>query len=231
MRPSIMRVFFTQDAASSARRNATHRQNLVLREFRAAKVVEPISVSKVRLWSRRNTPGLRALALAVVLSSLQLACKSDRVASGNGSSPLPGQAVPQSAMRAGRTGIIGVACPAFGSYAVPSSRPETGHKVILSWKRGSRPDSKRGAPVGYCIYRGTEPNRIDERLNVLPLAGARCADDSVEDGRKYYYGIRAITAEGVTSSTSRLASVSVPVLPRTSAAVMPDSPPLCRESP
>jgi len=192
--------------------------------------VEPKEPSTARPRSRRNNALLRAVVIIAILGSPSIACKNHPAASSTNSTSPQAETTPQPAIRAGRSGAARVACPPFGSYVVPSPQSQTGHRVVLSWKASSPADSKHSAAIGYCIYRGTEPNRIAERINLLPFAGTRCADDSVEEGKKYYYEVRAITAEGITSTTSTHATASIPGHAAT-AEVPADAPRLCRESP
>lgn len=100
--------------------------------------------------------------------------------------------------------------------------------MILSWKASSR-DSKHGTAVGYCLYRATGPKtRATERINILPFAGTKCVDDLVENGKKYYYVVRAISAQGVTSLVSKPAPALIPDSPP-SASNGAASAPMCRE--
>ncbi len=120
-------------------------------------------------------------------------------------------------------------CPPIdSSIAATASSTKGGHRVVLSWNASAR-DSKHGTAVGYCLYRATGPNtRATERINILPFAGTKCVDDLVENGKKYYYVVRAISAQGITSLVSKPAPALIPSSPP-SASNTPANAPLCRE--
>jgi|HubBroStandDraft_4_1064222.scaffolds.fasta_scaffold04119_4 hypothetical protein len=102
------------------------------------------------------------------------------------------------------------ACPTFGSYGAPTAPPE-GHRVILSWNASTPADSKHAAAAGYCIYRGVkqkDPSPV--LLNKTPFPGTSCVDDLVVNDQKYYYVVRAISAQGITSIVSNEASAKIP---------------------
>jgi hypothetical protein len=101
--------------------------------------------------------------------------------------------------------------------------------VILSWNPSASADAKHAAAIGYCIYRETKPDNLAERINFFPLAGDRCVDDSVENGKKYHYVVRAVSAKGVVSTASKPAPVSIPNHSHDAAEVLAGSVPLCRE--
>jgi fibronectin type 3 domain-containing protein len=103
--------------------------------------------------------------------------------------------------------------------------------VILSWRASAPADSKHAAAVGYCIYRGVkhqDPSPI--LLNSTPFASTSCADDLVENGKKYYYVVRAISANKVTSIISNEAPAGIPTGKGNSPFASGASAPLCREA-
>jgi len=119
-------------------------------------------------------------------------------------------------------------CPIFGSPSAPATPAAIGgHRVILSWRASAPADSSHAAAVGYCIYRGVkrkDPSPV--LVNPTPFQGTSCADDMVVSDQQYYYVVRAISANGVTSIISNEALAAIPKqsLPSASGA----SPPLCR---
>lgn len=120
-------------------------------------------------------------------------------------------------------------CPAFGaSAALAPIQGKGGHRVILSWKASAPAYSNHTASIGYCIYRSTgRKESAPQLVNSVPFAGITCTDDFVENGEKYYYVVRAVSAKGVSSIRSNVAPARIPnSSPRSSAAI---SAPLCRE--
>jgi hypothetical protein len=134
----------------------------------------------------------------------------------------------------GNASRVHLVCPTFGPSPVPAtslSPSQGGHRVILSWRASAPADSKHADAVGYCIYRGTE--RKDPRpvlINSAPFPGTSCTDDTVENGKKYYYVVRAISAKGVTSLISNSAPAPIPTRDRTEAVAPGKSAPFCRET-
>jgi len=122
-----------------------------------------------------------------------------------------------------------VICPPFGSSLAPVITSTTGtHRVILSWQPGVV-DSTHAAAVGYCVYRGTGSKvPATEQLNQHPFPGTRCTDDSVHNGTKYFYVVRAISDGNAVSDTSKPSYAAIPNAPRSGPA-FGDSPPLCRK--
>ena len=79
------------------------------------------------------------------------------------------------------------------------------HFVSLSWTASS----SRGV-TGYTIYRGTRPNDPSPvRLNSGSVAGTSYQDVTVQNGRKYYFTVKAVSG-GVESGPSNEARVIVP---------------------
>jgi len=181
--------------------------------------------------SRPGTRFLPAIVLVVILSVAATGCKSSRVATGTaliqGQQETAGQPVTSTSNRA----VSRLVCPAFSRSTVPSTLPlRGGYRVILSWKVSDPEDAKHATAVGYCVYRGTDRNRPPtELLNRFPFSGSKCADDLVENGKKYYYLVRAVSDKGATSLASAPARAAIPKGPRTSSEVSADSTPLCRE--
>jgi fibronectin type 3 domain-containing protein len=102
--------------------------------------------------------------------------------------------------------------------------------VILSWKASAPADSKHDAAKGYCIYRGIKPkDPSPELVNPIPIPVTSCTDDLVEDDNKYYYVVRAISANSVASIISNEVPVSIPTGKQSNPSVSGDSAPLCRE--
>jgi hypothetical protein len=124
-------------------------------------------------------------------------------------------------------------CPTLGSVLVPASQSEHGHRVTLKWKASRHTDAKHAIAVGYCIYRGPTPSPPPtELVNYFPFPETQCVDDSVENGKQYYYVVRAISAGAVTSDFSKPpAPAKIPVTPPASFQTAGASIPLCRESP
>jgi hypothetical protein len=124
-------------------------------------------------------------------------------------------------------------CPPLGSVPVPAPLSKNGHRVILKWTASRRGDAKHADAVGYCIYRGPKRDAPPtELVNRLPFSETKCVDDSVENGKRYYYVVRAISARGVTSGVSKPpVPAKIPDAPRSSSPTPEDSIPLCRESP
>jgi fibronectin type 3 domain-containing protein len=99
--------------------------------------------------------------------------------------------------------------------------------VILSWKASAPADAKHAAADGYCIYRGTE--RGDRSLvlvNHVPFPGTSCTDDTVQNGKTYYYKVKAISEKGTPSKPSNLAPARISNRKPTNPVASP--PPVCR---
>ncbi len=171
--------------------------------------------------------GLVPTVLLVALAVAPVGCKSKSAASA------PASEAREMPARAGTNpvdaGAPHLVCPPMDSSTATASATRGGHRVVLSWEASSR-DSKHGTAVGYCLYRATGPNiRATERINILPFAGTKCVDDLVENGKKYYYVVRAISAQGVTSLVSKPAPALIPDSPP-SASTGEASAPMCREA-
>lgn len=181
---------------------------------------------------RRGTRFLPVIALVAIISIAPTGCKSNRVATGTAVIKDQQQTAGQTVTPASNRPVSRLVCPAFTASTVPSIPPlRGGHRVILSWKASDPEDAKHAAAAGYCVYRGTDRKRPPtELLNRFPFSGNKCADDAVENGKKYYYLVRAVSDKGATSVASGPTRAAIPKGPRTSSDVSADSTPLCRQS-
>lgn len=122
-----------------------------------------------------------------------------------------------------------ITCPPIGASA-PVAASHGGHRVILSWKASAPADAKHAAASGYCIYRGVKHKDSSPVLvNPIPFPGTACIDDRVENGKKYYYVVRAISAHGVTSAASNEVRAPIPVGVYQGSSGSNSSSPSCRE--
>ncbi len=120
-------------------------------------------------------------------------------------------------------------CP--GSVLSPEPQFNGGHRVILSWTASRPPDAKHSAAIGYCVYRGVKhKDPSPQLLNSEPFPGSTCTDDLVANDQKYYYVVRAISAQGTTSETSNEVPIVISVAGKKSSSVSRGSAPLCRQS-
>jgi hypothetical protein len=92
--------------------------------------------------------------------------------------------------------------PLSGEGAGSSAEHE--HAVALSWAPSVSPG------VDYNVYRGTISGGPYTRLNAVVDSLTSYTDDSVSGGRKYYYVVTAVDAEGMESDFSSQASVTIP---------------------
>jgi hypothetical protein len=161
-----------------------------------------------------------------ITAVLQMACKA-----GNSASESP-QVVPRQAVRNSAPSSR-LFCPHTGAGLAVVEPSIGGHKVILSWKPSRPADSKHAAAVGYCVYRGPNAKFAPtELLNPLPLPGTTCVDDSVENGKRYYYEVLAISAKGVASKPTKPPILAkIPPASHRASEAIEDSIPPCRESP
>lgn len=170
---------------------------------------------------------IRNLLVSVLaFATLNTACKTGPNSSTSSGRQVPVQPAPP------RPVASRLVCPPLGSVLVPARQSKNGHRVILTWRASRHADAKHAEAVGYCIYRGPKRNAPPtELVNHLPFPETRCADDSVENGKQYYYVARAISARGVTSDVSKPpAPAKIPDTERASSPTPEDSIPLCRES-
>ena len=169
------------------------------------------------------------VGLISILGTLHTACVSRQTAPVQASNQQPTE--PSS-----RAGAISSAapkepprCPPFTAFPEPPAFWTKGeHKVILSWKASAPGDAKHADAVGYCIYRGLEPgDRSLVRVNSKPFPGTSCTDGRVQNGKTYYYKVKAISAEKKTSDATKVARARIPKRKPSNPAASP--PPPCRE--
>jgi len=186
--------------------------------------------SIIRLSVEPNALLLVVTVVLALVATLQSGCTSSPVAT-PASTPKPAEAPRQAGTRPATPPIPRLVCPNFGpSIAPPALQAKAGHRVILSWKASAPADSKHDAAVGYCVYRGIKPKDPSPGLvNSIPFPGTSCMDDLVENGKKYYYVVRAISAKGATSVISNKAPAAIPAGNKSNPAASGVSAPLCRE--
>jgi hypothetical protein len=174
-----------------------------------------------------RTPTIRVL-LGTVLAFFAAASTGCKTKSSASDGP---QQAPEP--RIDRAPAPRLVCPLLGSVLVPAPQSEDRHRVILKWKASHHADVKHSDAVGYCVYRVPKPNApAAELLNHLPFPETQCVDDSVENGKQYYYVVRAISARGMLSDVSKPpAPAKIPTTPLSSFKTAGASIPLCRESP
>ena len=174
-----------------------------------------------------------ALVLEVVfftvIGMLQSSCSSSPATPP--STPRSEEALRQSAPLTSNAPVSHLLCPTFGPPAKPRTLHEKrDHTVILSWTASAPADSKHAAAVGYCIYRSEKRgDKSPELVNSISFPGTSCMDDLVENGKKYYYVARAISARGVPSIPSNVATAPIPTGKEKKASVSGNTAPLCRE--
>lgn len=165
-----------------------------------------------------NERGIKACARAfvvavtlAVIGVLPSGCTSGRVSSVSDSTERPETLNHASTSTKDAREAHPPACPFLGPPGLVATRQVKGsHTVILSWT-ASASDSKHADAVGYCIYRTTGRKEAPaERVNSIPLPVTSCVDDVVADGQKYYYVVRAISAKGVTSGSSKTVPARIP---------------------
>lgn len=166
-----------------------------------------------------------------IVVMLQTGCTSSRVTPNPASIPQPAETPRHAETISGASSSVPLVCPTLGSSGEAPATPAEGkHRVILSWKASAPVDSKHAAAMGYCIYRGVKhKDPSPELVNSMPFPGTRCMDDVVQNDKKYYYVVRAISAKGVTSIVSNEAPASIPAHSQTNPTVSGASAPLCRE--
>lgn len=174
------------------------------------------------LRTAKFLPVVGILALGFALTG----CKNKSAVSATSSQPRPTLPLAETLSVNAAPRLV---CPPVDSSTAPMvSATKGGHRVVLSWKAGTR-DSKHSTAVGYCLYRGVGLNtRVTERINRVPFPGTQCVDDLVENGKQYSYVVRAISAQGVTSLVSKPAPVSIPNSPPRASNAQASTP-MCRE--
>ncbi len=177
------------------------------------------------IW-KSKLPPLSIAVLLAFLSFAQSAC-SKSPSRNELLSQRVTEALQQSKAAAPKSSVPVLACPTFDSSAPPNASPKGGHRVVLSWKASTPSDSKHADAVGYCIYRGLEGKKDPPvLLNAHPYPDTTCTDDMVQNGTKYYYVVRAISAKGVSSDRSQRTRADIPK--KDPASLPQNPPPLCR---
>ncbi len=78
-------------------------------------------------------------------------------------------------------------------------------RVPLAWRAPGITGPQLGAPSGYAVYRGSEPDFAIDTLNRIAQAGAGTAsfnDLAVVNGATYYYRVIAVYADSLESAAS-----------------------------
>jgi hypothetical protein len=184
--------------------------------------------STVRLRVKFRTLPLAGVVLLFV-SALQIGCTACRVAP----SPTPSQRLAEALSRTrtlpSTAPVRPHLCPSFGVAGAPMPA-SGGHRVILSWRASAPADSKHSEAAGYCVYRSTtRKDPSPELINSVPFPGTSCTDDRVENSKKYYYVVRAISDNNVTSIVSNEARAAIPAGNKSNRSLPGPSAPLCRE--
>jgi hypothetical protein len=182
-------------------------------------------------------PGVQRSASRLVILALmvgtQTGCSSKQTAPEQASN----QRAAAPANRAAIVSALGATrkCPTFNSSLpepLPPQNPGV-HTVILSWTASAR-DAKHADPDGYCVYRGILPDgkHPDDtslvRVNSEPFQGTSCTDNVVETGKTYFYRVKAISTNKITSAPSDYATAQI--LDRKPRNPVVNPPPLCETS-
>jgi hypothetical protein len=118
-------------------------------------------------------------------------------------------------------------CPLLGAALAPNTPPPNGgHRVTLSWKASPPADSQQSAASGYCIYRTAVGEAQPVLISGAPFPGTSCVDDLVQNGKRYSYLVRAVSATGAFSTVSNPAPVAIPTTPGSASPSVSTS--LCR---
>lgn len=126
-------------------------------------------------------------------------------------------------------------CPPAGMPKLRANAHTGHHKILLSWKASAPSTKPEDNAAGYCLYRSKKKHaarknplcRDCEQINSLPLSGASCVDDLVQDGTVYYYVVVAIDQHGSLSSASNEIVASIPPGHKAGRSFVSSSP-LCR---
>ena len=176
-------------------------------------------------WIGSSAGARLSQALLFILAGVLLHSSCDRTpASSESATRTQPGTLPQSPTNSSTTQVL--ECPLSGGVDVqmPTEKPE--HRVILSWT-ASVSDRKHADVVGYCIYRSLQgKNQPLQRVNIRPFPKTTCADDLVENGKKYNYKVLAISAKKIVSVASKGAHAEIPM--RKPKIQSNFSPPLCR---
>ncbi|HYW70211.1 MAG TPA: hypothetical protein VE961_04210 [Pyrinomonadaceae bacterium] len=95
--------------------------------------------------------------------------------------------------------------PAAPDLSPPNAIPG---RIALFWSANSEPDLAE-----YRLYRSTDPNLAKEKWTLITQAGfnkTTFTDTNVENGKTYYYFVRAIDNAGNESPPSQVVSETVP---------------------
>jgi hypothetical protein len=182
-------------------------------------------------------PGVRRSASLLVILALmvgtQTGCSSKQTAPEQASNQRVAEPVNRAATVPASSTIR--KCPTFFSSLpepLPPQHPGV-HTVILSWTASAR-DAKHADADGYCVYRGILPDgkHPDDaslvRVNSEPFQGTSCTDNVVETGKTYFYRVKAISTNKITSTPSDYATAQI--LDRKPSNPVVNPPPLCETS-
>ena len=168
-------------------------------------------LSTFRLGTIPNCALLAKVAVLVFIGALQSSCTGNPRAPTQASTQRPAETGKLSGTAQSIVRHDPPQCPPWSSSEPRRSQAAGGHRVILSWRASAAADSRHAAAIGYCIYRGLEPDDPSPvRVNTVPYPGTSCADDLVENDRKYSYVVKAISADGIRSDSSNWAPAEIP---------------------
>lgn len=108
------------------------------------------------------------------------------------------------------TGKITVASNATNSITIALSGSATGAQAEATTRSVSLKWNAAANATGYYVYRGSHSGGPYTRLNSAAVTAADYVDSTAEEGQTYYYAVTSVNAEGVQSSYSNQAEVSVP---------------------
>jgi hypothetical protein len=185
-------------------------------------------LSTFRLGANSNCALLAKVAVLIFIGALQSSCTGKPSAPTQASTQRPAETGKQSGTAPSIVRHDPPQCAPWSSAEPRPSQAKGGHRVILSWRASAPADSRHATAIGYCIYRGLEaddPSPV--RVNTVPYPGTSCADDLVENHRKYSYVVKAISADGIRSDSSNWAPAEIPN--REPSNPSGSSVPLCRE--
>lgn len=185
-------------------------------------------LSTVRLCANSNCALFAKAAVLVLIGALQSSGTGNPRAPTQASTQQPAETRKQSGTASSLILYDPPQCPPWSSAEPPPSQAKGGHRVILSWRASAPADSRHAAAIGYCIYRGLKPDDPSSvRVNTVPYPGTSCADDLVQNSKKYSYVVKAISADGIRSDSSNWAPAEIPN--REPSNPSGSSVPLCRE--
>lgn len=91
-------------------------------------------------------------------------------------------------------------------------------KVALEWS----PPSDTSNVTGYYVYRAPYSGEYEEPASDFPIKNTKYVDENVENGKTYYYTVRAVHKDGTVSPASNEVSV-VPKAPAPPVVNIPDN--------